>query len=280
MVSPNCYNAPMNDLIDKGILYRTWDAASPRAVLLLVHGMGAHTARWDFLGSYMAARGVTSYGLELRGFGRTPDRPRGHVDSFSVWEDDILRLREIIAAEHPGQKVFLLGESLGGLVIFNLAASHPEAFAGQVHISPSFKNGMKFPLSSYLTLIYMYPFNRRKTLPVPFTSAMCTRDQAYAAIMEANPDELRESSLKMLMDTLSGQKRAFKSAPSAAVPALFLLAGKDYLVDESASHRLFDKLAVTDKTLIDYPEMHHALSIDFGRERVFDDILAWLQPRA
>ncbi len=271
----------MNDLVDnQGILYRTWDAASPRAILLLVHGLGAHTARWDFLGSYMAARGVASYGLELRGFGRTPDRPRGHVDSFSVWEEDILRLREIIASEHPGQKVYLLGESLGGLTVFNLAASRPEAFAGQIHISPCFKNGLKFPISSYLTLVYQYPFNKRKTIPVPFTSAMCTRDEAYAAVMEANPDELRVSSLKMLMDTLSGQRRAFRAAASASVPVLFLLAGQDQLVDETASHKLFEKLALADKTVINYPEMHHALSIDRGRERVFDDILAWLQPRA
>lgn len=270
----------MNELIGTDILYRKWEAAAPRAVLLLVHGLGAHTARWDFLGSHMAARGVASYGLELRGFGRTPDRPRGHIDSFSVWERDILRLREIIAAEHPGRKVFLLGESLGGLVIFNLAAAHPESFAGQIHISPCFKNGMKFPLSSYLTLIYMYPFNRRKTIPVPFTAAMCTRDSAYAAVMDACPDELRESSLKMLMDTLSGQKRAFKAAATARVPVLFLLSGIDYLVDAQASRKLFGRLAMADKTLIEYPEMHHALSIDLGRERVFDDILAWLGPRA
>jgi acylglycerol lipase len=280
MVSPNCYNTPMNELIGTDILYRKWEAASPKAILLLVHGMGAHTARWDFLASYMAVRGVASYALELRGFGRTPDRPRGHVDSPGVWERDILRLREIIASEHSGRKVFLLGESLGGLVIFNLAAAHPEAFAGQIHISPSFKNGMKFPLSSYLTLISMYPFNRRKTVRVPFTAAMCTRDVEYAKVMDACPDELRESSLKMLMDTMSGQKRAFKAAASAAVPVLFLLSGTDYLVDARASRKLFAKLAMADKTLNEYPEMHHALSIDLGRERVFDDILAWLGPRA
>jgi alpha-beta hydrolase superfamily lysophospholipase len=270
----------MSELIGTDILYREWEAASPRAVLLLVHGMGAHTARWEFLGSYLAGRGVASYGLELRGFGRTPDRPRGHVDSFSVWEEDVLKLSRIIAAEHPGRKIFLLGESLGGITVFNLAAAHPEAFAGQIHISPCFKNGLKFPLSSYLTLALHYPFHKRKTIPVPFTAAMCTRDEAYAAAMEANPDELRVSSVKMLMDTLSGQRKAFRAAASAAVPALFLLAGRDELVDPSASRRLFDRMAVPDKTLIDYPEMRHALSIDLGRERVFEDILAWLEPRA
>ncbi len=43
----------MTELVGRDILYRKWDAlppaASPKAVFLLVHGLGAHTARWDFL---------------------------------------------------------------------------------------------------------------------------------------------------------------------------------------------------------------------------------------
>ena len=142
----------MTELLGTDFLYRRWDAAPDRAVFLLVHGLGAHTARWDFLAGHFAARGFPSYGIELRGFGRTPERPRGHIDSLRLYEDDILALRRLIGTEHPGRKVFLLGESLGGLIAFNLAARCPGEFAGQILIAPAFKNGMKFPLSAYFTL--------------------------------------------------------------------------------------------------------------------------------
>jgi alpha-beta hydrolase superfamily lysophospholipase len=269
----------MAELQGTDFLYRRWDASPARAVFLLVHGLGAHTARWDFLAGHFAARGFSSYGLELRGFGRTPERPRGHVDSFAVYEKDILALRRLIGAEHPGRKVFLLGESLGGLIAFNAAAGHPEEFAGQVLIAPAFKNGMKFPLSAYFTLATRLFVQPRKTVVVPFNSAMCTRDPAYQAVMDANPDELREASLRLLMGSMGEQRRARKAASTTRVPILFLAPGDDRLVDERAGKKIYARMGPAEKKLIEYPDMLHALSIDRGRERVFDDILEWAERR-
>lgn len=270
----------MTDLIGTDLLYRRFEAASPKALVLLIHGLGAHTARWEFLGGFLAEKGYASYAPELRGFGRTPERPRGHVESFRIYDTDILALRAAAAAENPGKKVFLLGESLGGLIAFNLSCRNPELFAGQVLIAPAFKNGMKFPLSTYLTLAANIWINPKKTVAVPFTAAMCTRDEAYQAVMDRNPDELRVASLRLLMSSLGEQKFARKQAAELKVPTLFLAPGRDELVDEKAGRRLFGKMALSDKTLIDYPDMRHALSIERDRERVFADILAWLDSRA
>lgn len=274
----------MTELVGRDILYRKWDAlppaASPKAVFLLVHGLGAHTARWDFLAGFLARNGFSSYGLELRGFGGTPERPRGHVDSLRVWERDVLKLGETAAKENKGRRIFVLGESVGGLVAFNLACRYPDAFAGLVLISPDFKNGLRFPLSAYLQIGAMILFKPRKTIAVPFTSAMCTRDTAYQAVMDRNPDELRVASLKCLMSILAEQGRSKRLTGGLRVPCLFLISGTDLLVDERAGRELFQKLALEDKTILEYPEMLHALSIDLGREQVFGDILAWAEKRA
>jgi alpha-beta hydrolase superfamily lysophospholipase len=272
------------ELIGTDVLYRKWEAAppaaSPKAVFLLAHGLGAHSARWDDLAYHLARNGFTSYGIELRGFGRTPERPRGHVDSLRVWERDILKLRETITLEHPGKKIFILGESIGGLIAFNLACRYSEAFAGQVLVSPDFKNGLKFPLSAYLTIAALILFRPRKTIRVPYDSAMCTRDADYQAVMDQNPDELRVASLKCLVSILSEQGKSKRLAKTLGVPSLFLISGVDLLVDERASRKLFETLTLQDKKLIEYPEMLHALSIDLGRERVFQDIVGWVDQRA
>jgi alpha-beta hydrolase superfamily lysophospholipase len=64
----------MMELIGTDILYRKWDtappAASPKAVFLLAHGLGAHSARWDLLAGFLARNGYASYGIELRGYPR------------------------------------------------------------------------------------------------------------------------------------------------------------------------------------------------------------------
>jgi len=269
----------MTEIIESDIMYRRWDALSAKAVLLLIHGLGAHSARWDFLAGFFAEKGYSSYAIELRGFGRTKDRPRGHIDSFRVYEQDILHLAEIIGREYPSRKIVLLGESMGALIAFNLACLHPETFAGQVLISPAFKNGIKFPLSTYLTLVANILIRPRKTIAIPFTSDMCTRDSSYCQVMDANPDELRLASLKLLMNIMGEQRKAKRLAKGLTVPTLVQVAGQDQLVDARAERKMFEKLNVQDKTLLDYPEMFHALSIELGRERVFQDILDWLEKR-
>ena len=273
----------MPELQGTNILFRRWAAspapASPKAVVLLVHGLGAHSARWGFLAGHLAERGFASYAIELRGFGRTPERPLGHIGSFRIWDRDILELGDIARRENPGKKIFLLGESMGGLLAFNLACRNADKFAGQVLIAPGFKNGMKFPPSVYLKLAAFILFKPTMMIDLPFTSEMVTRDPDYLVVMNANPDELRVASLKCLFNFLPEQAGSGKLAKKLAVPTLFLIPGVDLLVDERAGRKMFQKLPLADKTLLEYPDMLHALSIDLGREKVFEDILDWVAPR-
>lgn len=272
----------MSDLQPNDPLYRRWDAgpspAAARAAFLLVHGLGAHHDRWDFWGRYFSARGYASYAVALRGFGRTPDRPRGHVDSWRLWDRDILALRRAIDLELPGTKVFLAGESMGGLVAYDLAARGLGDFAGMILMAPAFRNGLRFPPGAYAKLA-LTPVFPRRMIRLPFTSEMATRDPEYAAVMNSSPDELREASARLMAGFLPAQARAGRLARRHRRAALFLIPGVDHLVDERGARRIFAKLAAADKTLIEYPDMFHALTIDLGRERVFADVLDWTSKR-
>ncbi|MBN2057811.1 MAG: lysophospholipase [Candidatus Saganbacteria bacterium] len=261
------------------ILHRRWLANQPKACLLLVHGMGAHSNRWQFWADHFLNQGLSSYAIELKGFGRTLNRPRGHIDSFKSYYNDVIALRDQIAREVPGKKIFLVGESMGGLIAFMTAALHPEAFSGQVIMSPGFANAMKFKLLDYLSLPFFLIFDRRHLIQMPFTSAMCTRDEAYQKIMDNNPDEHRLASVKLLFDILLEQSSANSLAKDVKIPTLFTIAGQDKLVSPAAAKKLFEKIGSSDKKLIEYPEMFHALYIDKGREKVFSDIWNWLEGR-
>ena len=273
----------MTGLHGSDVLFRRWDArpdaASPRAVLLLVHGLGAHSGRWTFLAEFFAGRGYASYAIELRGFGRTPERPRGHVASFEVWVRDILALRDAVGRDFPDRKVFLVGESMGGLVAYDLAGRRPGRFDGAVLMAPAFKNGLTFPPSAYVKLALLTPFKPEHMIDLPFTSETATRDADYAAVMNASPDELRVASLRLMAGFLPLQARAGRLAKRFESPALVLSPGVDHLVDERAGRKIFRLLAAADKTLIEYPGMFHALYIDLGREKVFRDIHDWTEER-
>src|SRR4051794_28759917 len=54
------------------IFRRRWlPQTSSRAVLVLSHGMSEHSARYDRLGRFLAARGVAVHALDHRGHGRS-----------------------------------------------------------------------------------------------------------------------------------------------------------------------------------------------------------------
>src|SRR5438876_8745643 len=64
------------------LVYDMYEADTPRAAVLVLHGWGDHAGRWRDVGERLRAAGYSSYLLELRGHGRSGGR-RGHLSRFS-----------------------------------------------------------------------------------------------------------------------------------------------------------------------------------------------------
>lgn len=258
-----------------GILYREWKVSSPDRVFLLVHGMGAHSGRWEFLAEFFAKNNISSYSLELKGFGETKDL-KGHIDSLDIYYKDILALFSIIKSENPGKKVILVSESMGALIAFMAAGLYPDSFNGLVCISPAFANGMKFTVLEYIDTITSLLYNSKKQFKMPFNAQMCTRDIDYQKIMDADPREHRLATSKLLIEILLAQFKSAFIQKNIKIPVLFLISGRDKLVDTKAAKKMFKKLSIKNKEMIEYKDMYHALSIEKDRETVFKDILKWI----
>ncbi|MDD5679894.1 MAG: alpha/beta fold hydrolase, partial [Candidatus Omnitrophica bacterium] len=259
-----------------GIMYRKWEAPSSKAVFLLVHGLGAHSARWEFLAEMFLFHSVTSYAIELRGCGETPDL-QGHIDSFDIYYDDIDSLLRIIVRENPGKKIFLVGESLGGLIAYIAALKKPDLFAGLIALSPAFSTRFKLNILDYFRFLFPLLYNPKKQHKMPFTSNMCTRDTTYETVMDADHREHRLATSKFIINLLLAQRQAKSLKDRKDMHILFLLSGDDQLVNPEISKMIFEKLTAGDKTIIQYPDMRHALSVELGKEKVAQDILKWLE---
>src|SRR3989338_3837076 len=261
-----------------GILYRRWQAEEPKAVLLLVHGLGAHTARWEFLGDFFQRNNISSYGLELKGFGQAQGE-RGHIDTFDIYFQDIRFLYDIIKQENQDKKVFLLGESMGALICFLYAALAPQLFSGLVCISPSFVSKLRFGFWQYLSIWCALLVNPKKQFPVPITPQMCTWDADYQKIIDTDPLDKHIATARLYWNILKAQIKAGFAKDKIATPSLVLTAGEDMVVDSLTTYKIFNNLKIEDKKILNYPDMHHALSIDKGREKVFEDILEWVEQK-
>ena len=263
---------------DSGILYRAWEAVSLEAAVVLVHGMGAHSARWDLLGTFLMNRGISAYAIELKGFGETQTL-KGHIDSIDIYYRDIKSLLGIAAAVNPGKKVYIIGESMGALISFALVLRKKDIFSGLICISPAFMSKMKIPVMEYIRIFSSAVYRPRKQFSMPFTSSMCTRDEEYLKVMDEDEREHRLATSGLLVRIAGMQARVMMSKNRVTVPVLFLIAGNDKLVDPEASRKVFKRIEAEDKSIIEYPEMYHALSVEKDREKVFEDMLAWIKKR-
>jgi alpha-beta hydrolase superfamily lysophospholipase len=78
---------------------------------------------------------------------------------------------------------------------------------------------------------------------------------------------------------VEGGPKVADAAGSIHLPVLTILGGSDPVIDPEAARDLFDRLGAADKTLLIYPALRHEPLNEVGREKVIDDVVAWLDHR-
>jgi len=262
-----------------GVVYRKWAAASPKAALLLVHGLGTHSDSWKFTGDFFLKRNISSYAIELKGFGETKGL-KGHVDSFNTYYKDIKTLREIIIKENGNIKIFLAGQSMGGVIVFAHSALYPRVFDGVICLATAFTAKLGFSVLEYADIFSSFLYNGKKNFNLPFSTEMCTKDPVHQRTMDSDHREIRFATSNLLVSIFLEGLRGRILKNRIKSPVFFLLAGDDTLVSSGSCRKVFKGLKVKDKTLIEYPGMYHALNVEVGREKVFEDIFKWIERRS
>lgn len=234
----------------------------------MVHGLGAHSGRWDAMADFFLKNGMRSYAVDLPKLSRISD-----------YYQEILRIRQTAAKENPDKPVFLVGESLGALASFLFMAKDPGLFNGLICISPAFAARKAIGPSEALRMIFPVFYNPSKLVSLPFDSSMCTRDKDYRKKMDADPREYRSAPVRLILDIFISQLKAKSVLKKIKKSVLFLVAGEDMIVAPEAAVSIFGRLGAKDKTLLEFPRMYHALSIDLEKEVVFEEILSWIESR-
>lgn len=102
-----------------GLLVRHWECTEPRARMLIVHGVGEHSGRWEHVGDFFAQRGIDTTAFDLRGHGASGGE-RVDVESFEEYLDDV----EVVFDEVPQDLPRIIyGHSMGGVISASYAIS-------------------------------------------------------------------------------------------------------------------------------------------------------------
>jgi alpha-beta hydrolase superfamily lysophospholipase len=98
------------------IYYQYWEPETgSRALILLVHGAGEHSGRYQRFAEFFTARGYVVAALDHPGHGKSEGR-YGHVERFDDFVDTLAMFHRQVSGEFPGLPQLLLGHSMGGLI--------------------------------------------------------------------------------------------------------------------------------------------------------------------
>ncbi|NUO52272.1 MAG: alpha/beta hydrolase [Polyangiaceae bacterium] len=260
------------------IFARFWEAkAKPRAVVLLVHGFKAHSGLYDWAGTELAERGFTTYGLDLRGHGRSAGE-RLWTDRFGDYVHDVHALATFARQRSPGLPVFLLGHSAGAVISCAYALEHQKDLAGFVSVSLAHQvPAPDFALQVLKRLSLIAP--RAHVLRLP--NEAFSRDAAFVDRMKADPLIERAG---YPTHTVAEMVRADDCLENGdfgkiTLPVFILHGTSDRVTKPHGSQRFREMCNSKDKTLRLYEHHFHDLLNDVGKERVVSDIAQWLSAR-
>lgn len=255
--------------------------AQPRALVLMVHGYGEHSGRYEHVLERLGASGFRVAAGDLRGHGRS-DGPRGHVERFEHYVDDVeaivehLRRQDALRERLP---LVLIGHSLGGLVTLRYVqrhARHVDGFAlvapflGLIFPVPLWKRGLAKVMST------VWP---RYSEPTELPTELLSHDPAWVENFETDPLVFHHATARWFTETQSAQRLALSGAESQMPPMLLMLAGQDRMVSNDAARRIHAALGAPEDDVCEYPDFFHDMLHEVDNERLVDDIARWIQER-
>lgn len=246
----------------------------PRDVIAIAHGYAEHGGRYGNLVEQLVPLGYALYALDHRGHGRSGGQ-RALVDRMAWVIEDFRGFVGEVRGRHRGQRVKLLGHSMGGNVAFGYALRWPEDLSGLVLSGPliggSVPTGQRLAMRLFSAIA---PGMGTVALPPEAVS----RDPAVVAAYTADPLVTVGKVPARTAHELFAQLPAYLArAPHMTVPVLIQHGEADALVPLAGARPTIDAIGAPDKTVIAYPQLFHEIYNEPEKDQVIGDLIHWLE---
>ncbi|TAQ89097.1 Acylglycerol lipase/Carboxylesterase [Chlorociboria aeruginascens] len=272
---------------------KSWTPSSipAKAKLLVIHGYSDHMNRYYELFPTLASRGISVYGIDQRGWGRSVTSPseRGNCGPTSLVISDIAAF---ISSHLPSEiPVFVLGHSMGGGEAITLASdSQYESIVKQIRgwlLEAPFVGFPKGYEPSSLKIFFGRLAGRflpHRQLYNPIPKENVTRDPAVVRDLIADKLCHDTGTLEALAGLLDRTAALYegRTTLSPSVRSLWVGHGTD---DKGTSYqeskKWFEKENVKDKEFKTYEGWSHLLHGDLpdNRDVFAKDVGDWILKR-
>jgi len=244
-----------------------WDKhPAAHRVLLVVHGLGEHGGRYYHLPHYLKESFGAIYCMDQRGHGRS-EGLRGHCDRFEQFTDD---LAEVI--------VHVLGHSFGGLVALRthfLSATLP--VQSLIASAPLLGIKANVPWIKQLAGRGLSKIWGSLQLHNEVDPSVLSHDAEVPRAYKADRLVHDKATPRFYTEMLGAMADIVGRDAGLPYPMQMIIPLQDRIVDADIGQQFFKNLKIRDKQLQTYPNFFHESMNEIGKEKVFEDIAAWIK---
>lgn len=238
--------------------------------VILLHGYPESPYNLRLLGEFLAANGFHVFGPLLPGFGRNYEYLHEHSD-WREWIKAVDDLIEKIKVE-GSQNIFVSGISMGGFITLYIAIHHPEIKAIASICGPVYVKG---------ALKYIVPITKI------FTKYVKSAENGEMDVMDPKVQqdptliELDKHHNKIVLKGVSSElklmKMVKKNLKHITQPILICQGRKDKTVPPEIPQYIYDHVSSQDKTIKWYENSGHILTLDYDKDKLFEDIATFFK---
>jgi len=242
-----------------------------KAHVVLCHGANEHVGRYGHVIESLNQAGFAVTGLDLRGHGKSGGK-RCHVLRWEHYSEDIR-----VVIQSVGGPVFVLGHSMGGLVVLEairsgingteikgVMTSNP--LLGLAFTPPRVKEAFAKLLSTVVPGLLMGNEVNPNHL---------SHDQAMNEAYMADPLVSKKLSPRWYTEMLSAVQRVHDAAGNFETPLLLMQGTADPVTSAPIASEFFQRYGGP-KTLQAHEGLYHEVFNEIEREKVIADMIGWL----
>jgi len=254
-------------------IYRFDTAGTPKALILLVHGLGEYAGRYSSWAARFNVNGITLRAFDLPGHGRSGGR-RGVMPSLEKIYETIDLMLAALAGEYPGVPLFIYGHSLGGGIVLNYLVRNNPAIKGAIVTSPWIYLTETPPKAKVILVKLMKRLVPGMTQPSGLKTEYLSREPAVASRYNDDPLVHGLISAGLFSAVTDAGTETVSRAAEISVPLLLAHGRDDMITSPAGSVRVAE--AAPKATLKLWEGGYHELHNDILRDDHFDFIIEWI----
>ena len=274
----NSYTHNTGTFIGKGgteIFFQNWCVDKPRGVLVIVHGIGEHSGRYDNIINELKRKKISIYALDHRGHGRSGGK-RGHADSFMDYVYDLKLFIDLIKEENNEIPLVILGHSLGGVIATKYALAYSEDLNSLVLSSPAFIHSVEIPGWKKSLSRILSQYAPSLTQPTKLDARYLSHDADVVEAYENDRLVHDKASVRFYTEFTKACEECLNRASELRIPLLVYHGKEDKIVDYHGSEKFFNNASSRDKSIHLFDGYYHETMNELGKKKVLQIAARWI----